>query len=72
MLLVTGILNGIKTMWIKGLELFAGPNDSITESHARAYIKDMKLTSEDVRLIRRNNMILVVLKRDIDGGSGGD
>ena len=59
-------------MWNEGLVLFACQDVDIAVIEAIQYIKDMELTKDDVRIVRRNGQVLVILKRNIDDSAGGD
>lgn len=46
-------------------KIFAAPDDDAGVDEARAYIKARGYTSDDVRLVRIEEMIVVKLKRDM-------
>lgn len=54
-------------MWaMTGMEMWACPGvESDTSSCARKYIKDMQLSKDDVKIVQRGHMTLVIAKRDI-------
>lgn len=45
--------------------LFAAPHDPEAIDAARAYVRSQNLTSEDVRIVRRADQVLVLTKRTI-------
>jgi len=45
--------------------LYASDDTDAAVSDARAYIKTNQLTADDVRLIKRDGMTLVVAKREL-------
>ncbi len=50
----------------KGLELFASPECDMSISAAKSYIESMKFTKIDVKLVKRDGLIIVEAIRDLD------
>lgn len=48
-----------------GTVLYASDDSDASVTEAREYIARMRLTSDDVRLIRKDGQILVVAKREL-------
>lgn len=46
--------------------LFAAPDDDQAIDEAKAYIARYNLTSDDVKIMRRNGQVLVETKRDVE------
>jgi hypothetical protein len=56
-------------IWLAGTELFAAPYDDFYVAKARQYVSDMQMTSDDVRIVKRGDQVLVVAKQDVRHGS---
>ena len=52
-------------IWRIDLELFAAPYCDAMLEKARQYVSDMNLTSEDVKIVKRAEQVLVITRRDI-------
>jgi hypothetical protein len=52
----------------KGTTLFAATGLPEADHEARDYIRAQKFTREDVKLIKRGDMMLVIAERDLDDG----
>lgn len=52
-------------VWDIGLEMFAAPYTDEYLAKARQYVSDMNLTSEDVKIVKRAEQVLVITRRDI-------
>ena len=46
--------------------MYASQHTEESEIEAKKYISDMKLTKEDVKLVIRGEMILVIARKDIE------
>lgn len=53
-------------MFQKGVELFACPDVDIAEIMAKEYIKQMRLTKQDVKIFRYSGLVVVRTIRDIE------
>ena len=51
--------------WLRGLNILAAPDSPESLTEARNYISAMKLTADDVKIVRRGSQLLVICKRDI-------
>jgi hypothetical protein len=51
-----------------GTTLFAATGLPEADHEARDYIRAQKFTREDVKLIKRGDMMLVIAERDLDDG----
>lgn len=45
------------------------PADDLAIEAARAFIKEMNLTGDDVKIAKRENAVNIILKRDFNGES---